>query len=475
MTKPTSNPKAHPTRDAINRFADAMGLDNFDVTWALYKTKHDIPSDSVYVDPEPAPEPGAPEPAPEPAAAAATEVPSKAKEQEEQSAADILNGMKEDNPTLKSRPKLSDDDDSDDDLEVRLGGGPCPHSGLFRGAKDDGLVNTDEEEGYDSDGHRKDKVECDSDGKPYEFESDAASHSDDASLDEEEERSEDEEPGASDKEFLIGDEDEVSVYSGSGKDSDEDDDDYGYDGEEDDEDDDAFMNSKHIVSSEKKGKSTTSRGSGKRPANAPPISASQQMDWFVRDKLKGIEGPMQTVMNMSVPVVKMSKQHNLPPGKAREQATWPNVIHGAFCFTEQKPNADGKNSDIFEDIPVMHMWSPSRYMSEELNKNIRPRSKNCRIVYHTSFEHYTTALRNKKTMEKEKSQSRGGVKSAQKDSRKAAKKEKINAIKTEAGAKLPTPPNGRNKERMKRALQKQQEALDQCNDKKPAAKKSKTP
>ena len=49
---------------------------------------------------------------------------------------------------------------------------------------------------------------------------------------------------------------------------------------------------------------------------------------------------------------------------AQKQSHWPYVVHGAFCFTNQAPNADGSGEVEFLDKPELHMWVGSQHAAE---------------------------------------------------------------------------------------------------------------
>jgi len=115
------------------------------------------------------------------------------------------------------------------------------------------------------------------------------------------------------------------------------------------------------------------RKTNKRKAGEPAGTERQQMDDRVREKLMGVFKPMRTTQKMSMPISRSDDY--VPPDNSEDeddvivaQKRWPKVIHGIFCYTEQKANEDGSNGaeGTFLRNPVLYMNVGSEYMKTEL-------------------------------------------------------------------------------------------------------------
>ena len=165
--------------------------------------------------------------------------------------------------------------------------------------------------------------------------------------------------------------------------------------------------------------------SGKRRAGEPPVRVRQQMDNKVREKIEQLELPVQNVQIMSTPLARLDGDYQLSRGVIAQQLAFPNVIHGAYCYTEQPPNADGSNTNHFLDTPVFHFWTPSKKQSKALSEVIQPVVTNgvptCKFAFHESYVSYKAAFEHEQMKDLPKSTPKEDSKRTEKKKKKKQK------------------------------------------------------
>lgn len=181
-------------------------------------------------------------------------------------------------------------------------------------------------------------------------------------------------------------------------------------------DDDSEANDEHSTSTST---STRRKKSKVRAAGIPPTSARQQVDNKVKEKLRALGTPVLRLMQQSTPLAKLDGPHKLTEGEVREQMNFPDVIFGIYCYTEQKPNADGNSKSLFLDTPEIRFLTASKKMSTVLNKKIRPVVKKstgnsvCQMATFEDFTEFLATFNDAKTLEHNKSKSKGGSRNQQ--------------------------------------------------------------
>jgi hypothetical protein len=146
-----------------------------------------------------------------------------------------------------------------------------------------------------------------------------------------------------------------------------------------------------------------SRGSRKRKTGAPPTTARQQMDQQVRGKLRGTKQMMETTQKMSLPIsrqdgFKKTGQNNI--AKAKTEASFPWVIHGLTCFTEQASNDDGHNKDggLFLAKPKLKLFVGSKAAKKKLLASLK--SGDFATEIYSNYDDYEASFRSESALKK---------------------------------------------------------------------------
>jgi len=130
------------------------------------------------------------------------------------------------------------------------------------------------------------------------------------------------------------------------------------------------------------------RGNRKRAVGTAPETILQQNDANTRLKLDAVMKPMETLQKMTIPLSRTDNGEECP-----EEAEWPWVIHGCFCYTEQEPNEDGQKSAPGRLArPQLHLWGGSAPSKEHLEGQLAA-ANGIDIVVHSNFESYKNAFR----------------------------------------------------------------------------------
>ena len=120
------------------------------------------------------------------------------------------------------------------------------------------------------------------------------------------------------------------------------------------------------------------------------------MDITTRGKVKALKKPIEILQVATTPYARSDEYvepaYGNKPGAIREQEMWPWNIHGAFHYTEQKPNASG-NSTVTRllDVPELHLWVGSGSSSERIQKVLNGEQP-AKVVVHTEFDSYAAHL-----------------------------------------------------------------------------------
>lgn len=167
---------------------------------------------------------------------------------------------------------------------------------------------------------------------------------------------------------------------------------------------------------------------GKRKAGDPPQSARQQNDSQVLEKLGGIAGPLGKVWQMSVPRAKTDNPFGLTLGEQKEQEAFPDVLHGAYCYTQMKPNVDGSSKTLFLEKPVLRVCVPSQYFANKLPDILEDiHYGRCELETVSGVFEYLESFVDQNVKAKPKSQPREGSKRQMKKA-KLREKVKVGAI-----------------------------------------------
>ena len=108
-------------------------------------------------------------------------------------------------------------------------------------------------------------------------------------------------------------------------------------------------------------------------AGARPTNAIHQVDAKTREKLKAVQKPMEMLQKITLPFYRSDECK--PPAhkhflqEAIQQSHWPWVIHGSFCFTNQKPNDDAAKQATYLLRPQLNLWVRSRDAARKVAKH----------------------------------------------------------------------------------------------------------
>ena len=134
----------------------------------------------------------------------------------------------------------------------------------------------------------------------------------------------------------------------------------------------------------------------KRKPGSRPVRIRMQVDAGTRVKRGQLRKPMEDLMRMSMPLAK-SDDYNPPDDSEDEEERitmekhYPWVINGCYTYTEQKPNDDGDNDELyFLRRPQLHFWAGSTLATERLKEAIK--KGKMRMQFHSTFNDYQNAL-----------------------------------------------------------------------------------
>ena len=98
---------------------------------------------------------------------------------------------------------------------------------------------------------------------------------------------------------------------------------------------------------------------------------------------------------MSLPLTRSDdyKPKNDDDDREMNESRFPWVVHGSFCYTEQKANANGNNpGGPLLKKPAMHYWCGSTKAAARLEKINGSSLKGLDKFYHTDFDAYMDAF-----------------------------------------------------------------------------------
>jgi hypothetical protein len=156
--------------------------------------------------------------------------------------------------------------------------------------------------------------------------------------------------------------------------------------EEDDEDDKEEQDNKKSKPPPKKKRQQWIE----RPAGVRPVRASQQVDRTARGKIKAMKKPMEMLWKMTIPHAKSNDfdpNKHKATGQIRAEKAFPWVIHGAFSYMEQGPNANG-GSATYLDTPQLHFAVGSEQAAHMIQSILHGTGPNCDIHIHYKFDNY---------------------------------------------------------------------------------------
>jgi len=139
-----------------------------------------------------------------------------------------------------------------------------------------------------------------------------------------------------------------------------------------------------------------------RAAGARPTKAIHQVDAKTREKLEALQKPMEVLQAMTLPFYRSDEykppaHENDTPQEAIQQSHWPWVIHGSFCFTNQKPNDDAAKQANYLARPQLNLWVGSRDAAGHVAKHFRDMKKEgykgFKVNIHSTFDSYYDSFR----------------------------------------------------------------------------------
>ena len=88
-----------------------------------------------------------------------------------------------------------------------------------------------------------------------------------------------------------------------------------------------------------------------------------------------------------------------------EEQQFPKVIHGIYCYTEQKPNDDGNNKKGINRyrVPKLHMFTGNSKKTMTMNEVMKGKGRKkavVEIVFHDEFEDYMDAFQSESAKNK---------------------------------------------------------------------------
>ena len=159
-----------------------------------------------------------------------------------------------------------------------------------------------------------------------------------------------------------------------------------------DGDDEKKPKAKKAAAKEKKPKKK-GRGNRKRPTGTRPTTVLQQGDANIRKKLDALQKPMEVLQTMTIPLTRSDETTAEYEAASPDEKEWPWVIHGCFCYTEQKPNEDGQRAAAGTlSMPELHFWTGSNQAAHHLNDEITSETE-IKIITHSDYETYKRAFR----------------------------------------------------------------------------------
>ena len=122
------------------------------------------------------------------------------------------------------------------------------------------------------------------------------------------------------------------------------------------------------------------------------------------------------LQKQSLPISRTDSFDRSIPGNnsiLMKQSHWPHVVHGAFCFTNQAPNADGSGEVEFMEKPELHMWVGSNEASNWMGHYFEEQERNSgglcfQPIIHTNFDSYFDGFRSDSARSKEAPPRSGG-------------------------------------------------------------------
>ena len=139
-----------------------------------------------------------------------------------------------------------------------------------------------------------------------------------------------------------------------------------------------------------------------RAAGMRPTKAIHQIDAKTREKLEALQKPMEVLQAMTLPFYRSDEytppaNENDIPQEAIQQSHWPWVIHGSFCFTNQKANDDAAKQATHLARPQLNLWVGSRDAAGHVAKHFRDMKKEgykgFKVNIHSSFDSYYDSFR----------------------------------------------------------------------------------
>ena len=154
-----------------------------------------------------------------------------------------------------------------------------------------------------------------------------------------------------------------------------------------------------LQSSTKKG-----RGNRKRKAGSRPITARQQMDQNVREKLKGCKSHITMAQRMSTAFVHSddcnpdATHDDQTLSQMNTQRAFSRVLHGMMCHCKQANNKDHASPELFLLRPEICFCvggeSAKRHLEQALAK------KRCTVSVHSDFDECTDSFRSEAAKKK---------------------------------------------------------------------------
>ena len=135
-----------------------------------------------------------------------------------------------------------------------------------------------------------------------------------------------------------------------------------------------------------------------RVAGQAPLSMKQQLDRLVREKVKALEKPLETLFKTATPYARTDAYESdsdvSDTEEVANQKRYPWVTFGAFCMTWMKTNAVGTGTPgggAFLKKPKMVFWVGSQRATDKLKQDIA--KGKIEYVFCSSHEEFKNALR----------------------------------------------------------------------------------